>query len=308
MRTGLIVLLYACCAALVVYSQLRPDRAPALPKERVVTRREAIETVKGWRGQDLRERRGEAVDEMMVQLRSLGLERGYGRVWSVRDFGKKGEPGHYLLLDGVIFHLQRRWSLNHLHLTLLSGEGNVLAESLVATSCCSDLFHPRLEASPDGGYPLVVFEARLVAGGGGPVEEVQYYGCVGRRFDLVRVEDGHGAAGRNYYLHEGRTVGPRKPRRDWTEDECLADLTSGDRLRALRTLVWLGGRHWDLKEPDLKEGRRQTPISESGDQVRLVRKLRGHEKVVPLLKRWSDGDDRWLREAARLAAEPDDTH
>lgn len=78
---------------------------------------------------------------------------------------------------------------------------------------------------------------------------------------------------------------------------------SPDRARVLRALVWLGGFHWDL-QANAGDNR----SSEDADQVRLWRKVRAREKVIRRIQELVKSEDVWLREAAELAANPEDGH
>jgi hypothetical protein len=68
----------------------------------------------------------------------------------------------------------------------------------------------------------------------------------------------------------------------------------------LRALIWLGGHHrvWPSAE---RPGARETE-----EQARLVQEVRGRTGVAERLRALAASEDLWVREAARLAQEPDD--
>src|SRR5262249_27513371 len=127
----------------------------------------------------------------------------------------------------------------------------------------------------------------------------QYIGFAGDRFDLVRVEDREGKATRNAYYLKLYTCGPSVP--EQTASEWEADLLSGDYLSTLRALVWLGGKH---RQPDaLNPAPREF---EPATDIILVREMRSCQNVHTRLRALAGSDNRWLRQAARLALVPAD--
>jgi len=150
----------------------------------------------------------------------------------------------------------------------------------------------------DDRDPFIVLETGLGAGPGPDVQR-QIYGRIGDRFDLIRLEDSEGEATRNRYYVNHFACGPKVPNQ--TEAEWEADVLSGDRLRVLRSLVWLGGAHWEGMLPDESEKQH-----EPAAQIHLVRSVRANKKVADKLKVLVESEDRWLKEAAVLAADPKD--
>ncbi|HEY8503934.1 MAG TPA: hypothetical protein VIL46_05090 [Gemmataceae bacterium] len=272
------------------------------------SRRAAIEAIKACRGKDLRSLEPDRIRELLGHMSELGLERAYQdwidlygplHVWDFRN-----EKGQLLLFeaDKISPHPGR----TRITLTVLNDSGKVVSETDLTTGWRCYLRDAKLQAAAGGGYPLVVLETGLGSGPGPNVGE-QYYAWIGQRFELVRLEDSDGKATRNRYHINHFRCGPTVP--ELTEAEWVADLASPDRLRVLRALVWLGGVHWDLQSDEdfnrRYEGFNQKQF-EDFDQVRLVRKVRANEKVIARLEDLAKGDDRWLREAALLAANPED--
>jgi hypothetical protein len=285
-----------------------PDRRSAIPPA-PPDRRTAIAAIKACRGKDLRKLDDEAGADLMRHMRTLGLKKRdwYSRPdpffgpWTVWDFGKMGGPNYYLLLDG--HRLPVHPGTTYAYLTVLDDEGTVISESVVVTGWRCYLYHPWLMEAPDGGYPLLAMRTGIFGVGNGPDWGGQYYAWDGKRFELVRLEDTHGAAARNNYFRPGDTCGESPSER--TEEEWVADVTSDDRVRVLRALVWLGGHHWDLKGEEKKS---PNEIWESEAEVELVRRVRANGKVIARLRELSESDDSWVREAAQLAADPKDVH
>jgi hypothetical protein len=251
----------------------------------------------------------ERVREFAGHLSKFGLKREYSDYlphygpWYVWDFGKKGQPAHFLLFEArKKMRFKRGGKGVHLHpsttpicMTLLDDSGKVIAETDLATGWRCYLKEAGLQSSGDKDYPLVRLETELGSGAGPDIGR-QYYAWLGQRFDLVRLENSAGKAIRNrYYLKHFRS-GPRVAA--LSEAEWEADLLSKERARVLRALVWLGGLHWDLKADG----------NEAPDQVRLWRQVRAREKVAARIQELLKSDDPWLREAAQLAAAPEDGH
>ena len=106
-------------------------------------------------------------------------------------------------------------------------------------------------------------------------------------------------ATRNRYYVNHFACGPTLPKQ--TQVEWEADVLSGDRLRVLRALVWLGGVHWEGQPPDKSEIQH-----EQADQIELVRGVRANQKIADELRVLATSEDRWIREAAALAVAPED--
>jgi hypothetical protein len=218
--------------------------------------------------------------------------------WYVWDYKAKGQLSRYLVLeaDKFLSHPGR----TRINLTVLEDSGKVVSETYLSTGWRCYLQKAALEPIIEGEYPLVVLYTGL-GGGPGPDVQQQYYAWTGNRFDLVRLEDSEGQATRNRYFIKHFRCGPAVSAR--AEAEWVADLTSADQLRVLRALVWLGGIHWDL-QPDGTDSRQREEI----DQVYLVRRVRAHPKVSALVQDMATSVDPWVRQAAWLAANPEDDH
>jgi len=138
----------------------------------------------------------------------------------------------------------------------------------------------------------VVLQTDLGAGPG-PDIAGQYYARFGNRFDLVRVENHRGKAGRNDYEHSANACGPRVPKQ--TEKDWEADIFSNDRTKILRALVWLGGIHWN---PNTKVERKRW--TESREDAVLVYDLRTNPKIRAHLMELEKHHDRFISEQASV--------
>ena len=275
-------------------------------------RSQAIEVLKAYRGKDLRELEPDRVRWLLGQMSVLGLKReyqddvdGYGP-WYVWDFRSRDEPPRHLLIearkkrkvtvdDKVVF-THYHPSYTPISITVLDEGWEVVSETHLTTGWRCYLRAINLQSVVDD-YPLVVLETELGSGPGPDIRR-QYFAWIGQRFDLVRLEDSDGNATRNRYHIKHFRSGPKVV--DLTEPEWEAELLSTNRARVLRALTWLGGIHWDLKF----EHGGNTQQWEDPIQVQLWRAVRGRQKVATRIKELLKSDDRWLHEAAKLAADP----
>src|SRR4029077_1608401 len=93
--------------------------------------------------------------------------------------------------------------------------------------------------------------------------------------------------------------GPAIPKQ--TAAQWEADLAGDDRLRVLRTLVWLGGSH--------SESMQENPSPQSAepaDDLALFLETRSREKVLQSLRQLVASKDPWIAEAAKLALDARD--
>jgi hypothetical protein len=177
--------------------------------------------------------------------------------------------------------------------TALNDSGKVIAEATFKTLSRHSIVDYKLQPLKGVEYPLILLQT-----GYGAYEGKQYYALIGRRFDLVRLEGYDGKAKRNYYCGR-RECGPVIPKQ--TDQEWEADLTSNDRLRVLRALVWLGGIQRDAQPADLELFQ-----AEDQEDMDLVRKVRERKNVMARLRKLGESKDQWEREAAQLALHPQD--
>src|SRR5262245_55269226 len=132
----------------------------------------------------------------------------------------------------------------------------------------------------------------------------QYYALVQDELALVRLEDGGGAI-RNKFVAGNWIIGPPVPNR--TAAEWEQALLSDDTLENLRTMVWLGGKHWDLKIPPFQRPDGEIePTPEVRANAELVVNVRARRKVHERLKELSRSENKWISEAAELALKPHD--
>jgi hypothetical protein len=277
----------------------------------------AVAAITACRGKELQALEPDQARELLGHMAKLGLERYPDRVdrfgpWYVWDFGKKDQPPLYLLFEAgkkmklrdgnkVVAWVHLHPSATPVSLTLLDGSGKVVSETDLTTGWRCYLKGAKLQPAGDKHYPLVVLETELGSGPGPDIKR-QHYAWLGQRFDLVRLENGAGKATRNrYYVNHFRS-GCKVA--ELAEAEWEAELMSPERARVLRALVWLGGFHWDLHAEEW-ENKQQF---EDVDQVKLWRKVRAREKVIARVRELVKDEDVWLREAAELAADPQEGH
>lgn len=261
----------------------------------------ALEVIKGLQGKDLRKLGKEQVKELTRTISNLVPKRTYWgpfdfSPWSLWDFRKKEGPPLYLLLEA---DQGPHPGYTRIRLTLLDEFGSVTSETTFGTGWRFYLRDAVLMPGTKEQFPILVLETGNGAGPGPNVSK-QYYAWIEKRFDLIRLEDSAGNATRNRYYLKHFQCGPaiaQQPKLMWE-----SDLVSGDRLKLLRGLTWLGGSHWDLHADD-KEDRQ----FEEFNNIRNVRNVRARTKVIARLKVLANSKDKWLREAAALALDAQDT-
>ena len=127
----------------------------------------------------------------------------------------------------------------------------------------------------------------------------QYYTLTKHGLELVRCAEMSvaGKAIRNAYSQHQFRLGPEPHER--TLEQWVMMLGSKRKRRLLVALTWLGGIHLAGKQPD-------HPQYESQEQAGLVRRVRADPRVNKLIAQMRRSQDRWVREAAELAAKPAD--
>jgi HEAT repeat protein len=256
-----------------------------------------IASLMAYQDRNLRELKADALKELLDNLTRLVPGRTYRpqfdfQPWYIWAFRKGQERPRFLLLEAndTLGHP----SEPRIRITLFDNAGKVLLETAFGAGWRCYLSDAGLEAWVDGEYPLLALQMPP-----GHSARLQYYALSGDGFSLVRLEGWDGSARRNDYSVRHFRCGPAVPHR--TSLEWEADLLSTDRCRVLRALIWLGGAHLVLKPGDVPDGQHEEP----GD-VRLVGEVRQRDKVIARLKELAGGGDRWLREGARLALNPED--
>ena len=124
----------------------------------------------------------------------------------------------------------------------------------------------------------------------------QYYAFVGDKMRLIRLEDSTGALTPNYYSTPNHNIGLTQTglsAAEWQEA-----LLSNDVAEVLATLTWLGGVHLDRRYGDKREYWHEDPA-----EARLVEEVRARPAVKTAVKALKRSDNRWVRDAARWAAE-----
>jgi hypothetical protein len=259
-----------------------------------------LEPLNAYRGKELAKLDEDEAKELLASIKKFIPEREYRhwfdfRPWYVWEFPNKRQPALVLFeVDNTGPHP----GSTGIRIIVFEKARNVRAESVFKTGHRCYLRAVCLDKQGDDQDPLIVLETGP-GPGPGPNFQRQIYGRSGDRLDLIRLEDSEGKATRNNYYVNHFACGPKVPIQ--TEAEWEADVLSGDRIRVLRSLVWLGGSHWEGKPPDESEKQH-----EPAGQIQLVRSVRANKKVADKLRVFVESEDRWLREAAVLAADPKD--
>jgi hypothetical protein len=259
-----------------------------------------LEPLNAYPGKELAKLDEDQAKQLLVTIKKLIPEREYRhwfdfRPWYVWEFPNKGQPALVLFeVDNSGPHP----GSTGIRINVFEKAKSVRSESVFWTGHRCYMRAVSLDKQADNQDPLIVLETGP-GPGPGPNVPKQIYARVGNRFDLIRLEDSEGKATRNDYYVNHFACGPQMPKQ--TEAEWEADVLSADRLRVLRSLVWLGGSHWEGKPPDESEKQH-----EAAAQIQLVRSVRANKKVADKLRVLVESEDRWLREAAVLAADPKD--
>lgn len=261
----------------------------------------SLEPLIAYRGKELGKLDEDKSKELQAAIKKLIPEREYRhwfdfRPWYVWELPNNGQPGLVLFeVDNTGPHP----GSTGIRINVFEKAKNVRTESVFWTGHRCYMRAVSLEKQRDDQNPLIVLETGP-GPGPGPNVSKQIYARVGQRFDLIRLQDSEGKATRNSYYVNHFACGPQLPKQ--TEAEWEADVLSGDRNRVLRSLVWLGGTHWEGKPPDETEKQH-----EPAEQIKLLRSVRANKNVADKLRALIGSEDRWLREAAVLAADPKDS-
>lgn len=259
----------------------------------------ALEVLKIQQGKDLRKLDENKVKELRRAITKLvpkRIYRGYFDFspWYFWEFKKTEGQRHYLLFEAD--NTGPHPGFTRIRLTLLDKRGRLNSETTFHTGWRCYLQDVKLVPATKTSFSMIALETDSWLG---PDSSKQYYAWIEDRFDLVRLEKSNGSATRNNYYVKHFRCGPPLPKQ--TESAWETDLVSGDRLKLLRGLLWLGGRHWDLRAGDQPDKQH-----EEFDDIRLVRNVRARKKVIARLNELTKSEDPWLREAAELALNPKD--
>lgn len=256
---------------------------------------QTFERIKSYKN-SVRQLAEDDAEKLLAALKQLLPKRNYQgfRPWYLLSGGTEERP-HYLLCE--VNDIGEHPGSTPIRLTEFDGSGKVVAESTFDTGWRCYLTGGVNLASLRGAGDVVILGTDNWPGPGGYIQGRQYYAKVGERFDLIRVEDTDGEAVRNRYYVNHFRHGPLPPAQ--TAPQWEADLLSADRMKVLRALVWLGGSHRSPKP-------KSHPQDESREDVELVRDVRSRPKVIAGLNKLAQGSDRWVREQAQLALNPED--
>jgi hypothetical protein len=122
----------------------------------------------------------------------------------------------------------------------------------------------------------------------------QFYALLGDAVVLVRLEDSQGTPVANTFSVPNHTIGPPLPPR--TAAEWERALGSSDPAEALSALMWVGGEHINIKMP------LPWVWAEEMEEARLAADVRSRPVVRELIRLRANCDNRWMRDAAELAA------
>jgi hypothetical protein len=297
------LLLSACCipcgywSAPSAASPLQPSTEHAAAEARKLLG----QVISAYCGKDLREFDEQGTAVLLTKLTRLIPKRNYRpappdfRPWYIWEFKKGTEPPLYVLFED--YASLGHPNSPHVRFTVLDRFGRTLSEENFHIGWRCYFKSVRLEQSVNGQFPLLIFEP---ARGGLGYSVPQVYARINDRFDLIRVEHSDGTVARNDYCLKLHPYGPALPRQSAADWE--VDLASGDRARILRALVWLGGVHLDLKPGEQPDAQHEDP-----QDVHLVREVRARAMVAARLRYLAESEDLWLRDAARLALNPEDS-
>jgi hypothetical protein len=121
----------------------------------------------------------------------------------------------------------------------------------------------------------------------------QYYGLLGGRFVLVRLEDNKRQLAQNHYRWRAPLKGPPVPKRSC--EAWIRSLTSSDSVEQLASLVWFTGMHLPSTEP-----RRADHNEESLEDSKLFEAVRAAPETEKALKELHKSPNLWVQEYAEL--------
>ncbi len=150
-------------------------------------------------------------------------------------------------------------------------------------------------AERHGARVDLVIETSASMGGGPCARQVLALIEAEDRVALVRAEAADGTFYANSYRHPNHTLGPRVRGRDDAASS-LAGLASPDPVRRLEVLVWLGGDHAPVADPDRASVLTET-VTDSEAAAAVCASPRARELVEALV----DSADPWTAEAAAHA-------
>ena len=174
---------------------------------------------------------------------------------------------------------------------VLSRSGAVLGSTEFSTGWRIDLQGATYRNHAELGRIIEVASAPVI--NGADVRR-QFYGIMGNRVGLLRLEDRAGNLVLNSYSNPNHTIGPLPPER--TPEEWEDSLDSDDPPVALESLTWIGGYHRrDLNPPPANA------LVEDTTVATLAADVRKRVRVRQTIARLSESDITWIREAAQAA-------
>jgi hypothetical protein len=255
-----------------------------------------LETVRRFCGKDLRgaakddlQSLQEAVEKIRSGTTSNKADQDFEPryVW---EYGTSGEKVGCLVLECEPSTVENETT--SIRLVWLDHAGSVRTEVEFTTGDHCYLSNATSRAVDGFEFPIIVLDVDCREGAGSDYSR-QYYTVVGNRFDLIRLEGRDSRARRNLYYANHLACGP--PTVEQSADQWQMDLSSTDRARILRALVWLAG---DRSAAAASEHRGHS----IGDppQTILAEKVRARPAVVQRILELSHSDKTWEREAAGL--------
>ncbi|CAN5512457.1 hypothetical protein BH10PLA2_BH10PLA2_09710 [soil metagenome] len=279
-----------------------------LPDTRELQRSDSQATIRRHCNRDLTEISAREAESLTLAFQVLGLaephnygfrilREGYGhKTRFLCEFQKRAEPSCYVLVGSEDFATVP--GSTNLRLKAMSARSKHPIDLKFTTGWRRYLRKIDIQKSATDQYPVLVFSTETIRGMfHGPEKlQKQYYGKIGDRFDLIRIENADGQAFRNDYVYDHFRSGPPAP--EQTAQEWEADLLSSDRFKILRALSWLGSIH---REIDMKEmGGELEPV----DSVKRVKEVLALPTVTAKIDEQKKSKDPWISQAANFASHP----
>jgi hypothetical protein len=200
-----------------------------------------------------------------------------------------GQPG-YILFEGCeLIMIPGRSSAA---VYFLDADGQHLGGSAFSTGWRIDIEDASFKFDPT--LAVMVIEVQTAASINGADITCQTYGILGDRIALLRMEYSDGKLAVNNYYNPSHTIGPEVPRLPTEEWESA--LREGGPARMLEALTWVGGMHRQDPEPPP-----ENLDLEDADSVRRILEVRQRPEVSRAIRRLTQAQHPWIREAAHAA-------
>jgi hypothetical protein len=249
-----------------------------------------------YEGKDLQQLDDVAVDNLLELLEKLFPE--YSQLSSITDpyyvwkVHVQKDSLRYVIVDGE--ELRIIPGASRAGISLFDEAGKCVGSCEFSTGWRIDIEGMTMMQASIIGVPVIVILTRRVSG-----RDIarQYYALDNDNAVLVRLENSDGIITRNRYTSDNHTIGPTPEKR--SVEEWQAALHSTNEVEMLAALMWLGGIHDDSATP---VDYRPRPYWGKSEAVEQVHQLRGLELVQKRLSWLMKSNNKWIREAAELAA------